>query len=208
MSNATFKVFVDKMGGSNLASYKGTSGEIVYDPAIPVLKITDGVTPGAINLAFTQVSPIYAQISSNTNQIPANTSPYVATFDTHDFVSGFTHTLGGTRVMANFDGIYYILVGGQISRGAAGGLVQLADFWIRKNGTDVPSSGVRISLLNLNDTSVLVLNFVIPLLATDYIEVVQAVDNPTANIGLTRFSSLGGGPSVPSVILTIAKVSG
>lgn len=208
MSNQTFKIFVDKMGGSNLTSYMGNYGEIVYDPIIPVLKIADGVTPGAINLAFTQVSPIYAQLSSNTNQIPANTSSYAITYDTQDFISGFSHTLGGTRITVLFDGVYLIVAGGQISRGSGSGTPKDMDFWLRKNGINVPSSGVRMSLVNTNDTDVLILNYIIPLLANDYLELVQSVADATVGMGLTRYTGFSGGPSVPSIIFTITKVSG
>lgn len=208
MSNKTFKIFVDKMGGDNLTSYLGNSGEIVYDPNIPVLKIADGVTPGGINLAFTQVSPIYAQLSCNVNQVPANTNAIAVFYDTHDFISGFTHTLGDTKIYANFDGIYYIVVGGQVARGSGSGTPHFADYWIRKNGTDVPHSGIRTALLNTNDTDVLIGNYVIPMLANDYIELIQAVELSNIAMGLTQYMCVAGGPSVPSVILSIAKVSG
>lgn len=208
MSNRTFKIFTDKMGGTNLVSYLGNTGEIVFDPNIPVLKIADGVTPGGINLAFTQVSPIYGQVSSNVSQLPTNTAAWLVTYDGHDFISGFNHTLGNTRIYASFDGVYLIVVGGQIARGSGSGVNHVADYWLRKNGVDVANSAIRISLLNINDTDVLIGNYVIPLLANDYIEFVQAVDDGSISMGLTRYTALANGPSVPSVILTIAKVSG
>lgn len=208
MSNRIFRMFVDKMGGSNLVSYRGNGGEIVYDPDIPVLKIADGVTPGGINLAFTQVSPIYAQISSNTNQIPANTSAYVVTYDTQDFISGFQHTIGDTRIRALFDGIYIIVMNGQVERTNPGGTSNFMDMWLRKNGVDVLSSTSRIGLLNQNDLGLVIVNYVIALLANDYIEIVQAAQVPASGIGLVRLTTLAGGPTIPSIIVTIAKVSG
>ena len=46
MSNKTFKVFVDKMGGTTATNYIGNDGELFYDPATTTLRIGDGTTPG------------------------------------------------------------------------------------------------------------------------------------------------------------------
>jgi hypothetical protein len=45
-SNVTFKVFVDKMGGTDISSYIGTVGEVFYDPFVGDLKVSNGVTAG------------------------------------------------------------------------------------------------------------------------------------------------------------------
>lgn len=46
MSNKTFKVFVDKMGGTTATTYIGNDGELFYDPTTTTLRIGDGTTPG------------------------------------------------------------------------------------------------------------------------------------------------------------------
>jgi hypothetical protein len=46
MSNTTFKLFVDKMGGTQVGSYIGNAGEIFYDPILSSLRRSDGVTAG------------------------------------------------------------------------------------------------------------------------------------------------------------------
>ncbi len=45
-SNVTFKLFVDKMGGTDVSSYIGSFGDIFYDPFVGDLKISNGVTQG------------------------------------------------------------------------------------------------------------------------------------------------------------------
>ena len=50
MSNKTFKLFIDKMGGNPAASYIGTNGDIFYDPEIGSLKLSNGVSPGGITI--------------------------------------------------------------------------------------------------------------------------------------------------------------
>jgi len=56
MSNKTFKLFVDKMGGNPAASHIGTDGDIFYDPEIGALKISDGVTIGGTAITTGAIS--------------------------------------------------------------------------------------------------------------------------------------------------------
>jgi hypothetical protein len=46
MTNKTFKLFTDKMGGRSADAYIGNAGEIFYNPDNGALKISDGVTVG------------------------------------------------------------------------------------------------------------------------------------------------------------------
>jgi hypothetical protein len=77
-----FKLFADKMGGRNAATYIGTVGEIFYDPsgATP-LRISDGVTPGGIpfggGTAFQSFTPQFKTITGNTLAGTVTTGSYV-----------------------------------------------------------------------------------------------------------------------------------
>lgn len=46
MSNVTYKLFTDKMGGRVAANYIGVTGDIFYDPAEGALRMSDGSTTG------------------------------------------------------------------------------------------------------------------------------------------------------------------
>jgi hypothetical protein len=50
MSNATYKPFIEKLGGTNASSYIGVIGEIFYDPTSGSLRRSDGATAGGITL--------------------------------------------------------------------------------------------------------------------------------------------------------------
>jgi hypothetical protein len=50
MSNKTFKLFADKMGGNPAASFIGTAGDIFYDPEIGSIKLSNGTIPGGITI--------------------------------------------------------------------------------------------------------------------------------------------------------------
>lgn len=48
MSNITFKIAVEKMGGNDPASHVGVTGDLFYDPDTGAIKKSDGTTPGGI----------------------------------------------------------------------------------------------------------------------------------------------------------------
>lgn len=42
----TYRVYVEKLGGSDPDTFVGVPGELFYDPAVGILKRSDGTTPG------------------------------------------------------------------------------------------------------------------------------------------------------------------
>ena len=46
----TFKLYADKMGATDPATYIGRDGDIFYDPDTGSLKISDGTTPGGVSI--------------------------------------------------------------------------------------------------------------------------------------------------------------
>ena len=82
MSNVTFKLFADKMGGRSAAAYIGTKGEIFYDTdgATPI-RLSDGVTPGGIPFGITSTSttfsPQFKTTGGNTLAGTVTTGSYV-----------------------------------------------------------------------------------------------------------------------------------
>jgi hypothetical protein len=78
MSNKTFKLFADKMGGNPAASYIGSAGDLFYDPEIGSIKLSDGTSPGGISIN----APTVLNSSDNTWHVnPSRTDTYVATGD-------------------------------------------------------------------------------------------------------------------------------
>ena len=53
MSNVTYKLFAEKLGGTNPESYVGDAGDIFFDPSSGQLKVSDGSTAGGKNLIDT-----------------------------------------------------------------------------------------------------------------------------------------------------------
>jgi hypothetical protein len=81
-TNATFKIFTDKMGGTRANNYIGTTGEVFYDiDGTTPLRLSDGVTPGGISFGVASVSTSYAPefktVSGNTLSGTVTTGAYV-----------------------------------------------------------------------------------------------------------------------------------
>ena len=74
-TNATFKMFADKMGGTRANNYIGTTGEVFYDiDGTTPLRLSDGVTPGGIPFGISSVSTSFTpQFRSNTGNTLAGT---------------------------------------------------------------------------------------------------------------------------------------
>jgi hypothetical protein len=74
-TNATFKIFTDKMGGTRANNYIGTEGEVFYDKdGSTPMRLSDGVTPGGIPFGISSVStPFTPQFRSNTGNTLAGT---------------------------------------------------------------------------------------------------------------------------------------
>jgi hypothetical protein len=74
-TNATFKIFTDKMGGTRANNYIGTTGEVFYDvDGTSPLRLSDGSTPGGIPFGIASVSSSFnPQFRSNTGNTLAGT---------------------------------------------------------------------------------------------------------------------------------------
>jgi hypothetical protein len=74
-TNATFKMFTDKMGGTRANNYIGTTGEVFYDvDGSTPLRLSDGVTPGGIPFGISSGSTSFnPQFRSNTGNTLAGT---------------------------------------------------------------------------------------------------------------------------------------
>jgi len=81
-TNATFKIFTDKMGGTRANTYIGNTGEVFYDiDGTSPLRLSDGSTPGGIPFGIASVSssynPQFKTVSGNTLNGTVSTGSYV-----------------------------------------------------------------------------------------------------------------------------------
>jgi len=81
-TNATFKIFTDKLGGTRANTYIGTIGEVFYDiDGTSPMRLSDGTTPGGIPFGISSVStsyvPQFKTVSGNTLPGTVTTGAYV-----------------------------------------------------------------------------------------------------------------------------------
>ena len=81
-TNTTFKIFADKLGGTQANTYIGTTGEVFYDvDGTSAMRLSNGVTPGGIPFGVSSVSTSYAPefktVSGNTLPGTVTTGHYV-----------------------------------------------------------------------------------------------------------------------------------
>jgi hypothetical protein len=81
-TNTTFKIFADKMGGTQANTYIGTTGEVFYDvDGTSAMRLSDGATPGGIPFGVSSIStsytPEFKTVSGNTLPGTVTTGAYV-----------------------------------------------------------------------------------------------------------------------------------
>ncbi len=85
----------------------------------------------------------YAQIISTLDQRPETTDPVPVFMDQNDSISGIEHTnTHPADIRIAESGTYVVIAAPQIGRLSGNGSGHV-DFWLRKNGTDIPNSTVR-----------------------------------------------------------------
>jgi len=136
-----------------------------------------------------------------------NTATAVS-FDTNDFQEGvLTHnaTTNNTRFTVSAAGDFMFTAQLQILHNTTG--TGSVTAWLRKNGTTpIENSSVIIRMNGVVNTDVLVLQCLVPMLATDYVELmVQASAASEWNLQTTASSGTGATriPVAPGVIMTI-----
>jgi hypothetical protein len=146
--SVTRKIFTDVMGGSAANSFIGNTGEIFYDQTSGELRISDGVTAGGISVqsASSKAHGCFHKVSTVT--AAANNTAY--SFDWHSNTtvhvgdSGISVASGQpTRVVIDTAGDY---VANLLIHIKNTGITREVFLWLAKNGSDVPETGVRVTL--------------------------------------------------------------
>ena len=82
--NTTYRVLVEKLGNTDASEFVGNEGEIFYDPNIPILKLSNGTTPGGVSVSYAQtliVDPDGDDVTGNGGP----NSPFQTLQKAHDY---------------------------------------------------------------------------------------------------------------------------
>ena len=145
-------------------------------------------------------NPRYGSFYDTTTQTAAaiNTA-YAMTFNTTDLSSGVTRGSPTSRIYVDTANVYNIQFSAQLDKTAGG--VGLVYIWLRKNGTNVPSSASQVRIQGNNAETVAAWNFLLQMNAGDYFELMWEVDDTSVQIITDVASAVH--PAIPSVILTV-----
>ena len=145
-------------------------------------------------------NPRYGSFYDTTTQTAAaiNTA-YAMTFNSTDLSSGVTVGSPTSRIYVDTANVYNIQFSAQLDKTAGG--VGLVYIWLRKNGTNVPSSASQVRIQGNNAETVAAWNFLLQMNAGDYFELMWEVDDTSVQIITDVASAVH--PAIPSVILTV-----
>ncbi len=153
-------------------------------------------------------NPIFAQLSSLTNQIPESTGVYSVKIERIDDIQSLEMNDAKDQVIIKEPGAYFVMAAGQIGTTnerqlLLGGFV---DLWLTGNEKPVANSSTRGSITISNKTIVLVTQGVLRLNAGDRVGSAFSVSDSSQGLGLIATPGGKNEPAIPSIIFTIFKI--
>ena len=124
---------------------------------------------------------------------------YLATFNSEHSAMGIS-VESGTQITVENDGVYQFVFTGQLATSNFPSTNTIV--WAKLNGTEIPYSGRNE---NVDDASVITLNFFQVLEVGDYVEFAWAVANTDIHLRATAPTGVFGG--IPSASVSCALVS-
>jgi hypothetical protein len=147
----------------------------------------------------------YAQIISTLDQRPETIDPVPVFMDQNDEISGIEHSpKHPADVRIETSGTYVLIAAPQIGRLSGNGSGHV-DFWLRKNGTDIPNSTVRGVVDSDGYKDVLVNQCMMVFNAGDVVNVMMAVSKAGEGLGIEAIKTEGR-PLIPSIIFSMHKI--
>lgn len=146
----------------------------------------------------------YGAFYDTTTQLAAviNTA-YAMTFNSTSVIDGVTLGTPTSRVICNVPGIFNFQFSAQLTKTAAAlGNVYI---WVRINGVDQTESATKVTLSGSNAAQVAAWNFIYPMAANDYFELMWSTDD--TNCKILAQAAVAPVPAIPSIILTVSQVN-
>ncbi len=128
----------------------------------------------------------------------------IISFDSIDFQDGVTIE-NGTDIKLEFGGIYNIQFSLQVEKTDAG--EDDIEIWLKKNGVNVDDSTTLVTLNGNNAKAVAAWNFFVDADAGDYFQLAWHSNDLNIRILSRPAQSNPTRPAIPSIILTVNKIS-
>jgi len=147
----------------------------------------------------------FAQIISTLDQRPGTTDPVPVFMDQNDAIVGIEHSSEHPAdIKIAESGTYVVIAAPQVGR-LTGNSTCHVDFWLRKNGTDIPNSNVRATITTSEDKDVIINQTMMSFNAGDVLNVMMAVSKAGVGLGVEAIKTEGR-PLIPSIIFSMHKI--
>lgn len=150
----------------------------------------------------------YGSFQDNTTQTQSaiNTAKAI-TFNTTDYASGISVGTPTSRIVVSKAGYYNFQFSAQLDK--ASGASASVWIWPRVDGANIPDSASKVSIQGTTAESVPAWNFILPMNANSYFELMWLTDD--TNVQIKHEAAFGVAPNnvpeIPSIILTVTYVS-
>lgn len=189
------------------------AGEPGVEKETDNLKIGDGRTPWN-KLPYHGCPGYWGSFWDETSQVAAAAdTAYPILLRKVDLANRGVKIVSNSRITVDHPGIYSFTFSIQFSNTDT--QIHDVDVWLRKNDSgssgDVPASDSRFSIISSHggiDGNVIgAVNFVLGLVAGDYIELMWMTSNVAAYIHAEGASTTPAHPSIPGIICTVVQVA-
>jgi hypothetical protein len=174
----------------------------------PVASTSSGVGWTDLSLSAS-ISTCYGSFYSTVTQTVygANTITPLTYNNTFEAANMSIYGGAGTssRILISSSGVYNIQFSAQINL-TTGTQPKVGDFWFRINGTDVPWSNTKQTILGKDSQALIALNFVSTINAGQYFEIMMNSNDAAFSIEGTGATTGPVRPGTPSIITTVTKV--
>lgn len=143
--------------------------------------------------------------STSTQFIAAESTPAAVTINSTDMSEG-VFLQGGSQLHVTYGATYNIQFSLQLHHisGGGGGSGSDVYIWLRKNGSDVPNSSTRL-VVPTGTYQVAAWNFLVHLNPEEFAQLYWSTT--TVDMRIQPLGASGGGPAVPSAIVTMTQVA-
>jgi len=173
-------------------------------------QIDNFAAPLSTGAGGTYINFPYAAISSSVTQTTATNTATALTFNTNDFINGFT-IANSTNITPTYAGIYNLQFSVQLQ--SLSTATEDVYIWLRQNGTDIPGSTGVIGMLPRKSAgnpshALYGWNYYVSMAANDYIQIIWSTSNGTdVTIPFYAASGTPTKPSTQSAVATMTFVS-
>jgi hypothetical protein len=206
-------------GGTNSTS-TATAGGVAYGTGTAIVVNAAGpagyvlTSGGAAPPVWTPVASLavgteayWGSFWDTTTQTAATANTaYTLTLNTADVENNGVTIVSGSRVTFIHAGVYSLTFSAQLTNTDNSNTAHIANIWIRKNGVNVPASDSKFTVPgkfgSLQGAVIGTVNFVLPLAASDYIELIWSTNDTSLAVASFPAGTTPVSPVVPSLIFT------